>query len=949
MKTRTLLSVLIFTFIYGCVPAAVVSRQSAQTIALNFYKVNAPAVTGSLNAVLNYTRQDSDGTIEFYVFNIQPGPGFVIISADDNFKPVLAYSTESSFNSNVPASIGLINWMTNTGNKIHAGIQQQVSADAIIKNQWQSYANGTNPVSSRSGSVSPLVATTWNQNPYYNLFCPVISTGQCVTGCVATAMAQIMKYWDYPRQGTGSFQYDDVVATSPDVPSQYSNNIGTLSANFGATIFNWNDMPNAVTGPANDTAVAWLMYMCGISVAMNYGSESSSFVTYADAGGPGHPSAQNSYITYFAYDPNTIQNVSRANYNDADWIALLENDLNAGRVVQYVGFAPNGGGHTWVCDGYDEGNMLHMNWGWGGYYNGFYDVTDLNATLQGYNVFDEALIGIQPISSVSVSVSVAKPFICQGGSTPLTANGPQDATYSWNPPNGLECATCASTNASPDSTTTYVVTVDSAGITSKAITTITVGAQVTPQFSVVKLPGCTLPVSYAFNNTSTNATGYTWNFGDGTTGTSASPTHTYAAANTYVVTLVATNGCYTDTLAGAVQVTDDAPVVPGKNICRGQSVTLSATGSGVINWYDSPSGGNVIQTGLSYTTPPVNSNTDYYVAATFNQPPNYAGPADTSFGSGRFFTNTNTHSIIFNCSVPQVLQTVDVYASDSGNRIILLLDSAGNQLQAANIYIPAGQQTVTLNFSIPAANNLYLADSGNVALYRNSSNANYPYYSTDSTVILTGSDAGLPGYYYYFYNWVLQQPTCTTGLVPVLVDVNNLSNSISVAYSGSDNRTATFTPVNTAATSFSWNFGDASSNDNNSSTLQSPTHTYSADGRYEVVLIEGNGDCTDTLSSYVYVNVAAGIVENNLISDWTLFPNPATNVLNLNIECAHDIPACNLNIYNVLGERVFTQPINLNSGANSLDLNVTKLSPAAYIIGIENSDFINTKRFIKID
>lgn len=916
--------------------AASVSQQSAQTIALNFYKANAhPANTSNLTAALTYTRQETDGTIDFYVFNIQPGPGFVIVSADDNFKPVVGYSTESFFDSNLNKT-GVVNWMANTAQKIYNGIQAKVQADATIKTLWQSYASGINPVSSRSTGIGPLLTTSWNQSPYYNYLCPSSQGQNAVTGCVATAMAQILKYWSYPKQGVGSYEYDDA-------PPQFSTDYGELSANFGATTYDWSAMPNVIT--SDNVAVGTLMYQCGVSVAMDYGpDESGAWVLQSEAG-PGNPCAQNSYTTYFSYDPTTLSGVHQNQYSLAAWETLLENELNIGRVIQYEGTDPQNGGHTWVCDGYDANNMFHMNWGWGSDDDGYFEVTNLNPSPYDFSEDDAALIGIQPISAIKISVSATTPLICKGDNTSLVATGPQNATYSWTPTTGLSCATCASTTANPTTTTTYTVTVDSGGITAKAFTTVTVGAAVIPQFSIARQPGCTLPVSYVFTNTSANATNYIWSYGDGSGGNTVNPTHTYSSAGTDTVMLIATNGCYTDTTLQTIQVQDDAPVVPNVNMCKGQSVTLNASGPGSISWYADATGGTAFQTGNSYTTPVLNSNVTYYVSSSITAPQNYAGPTDNTFGSGSYFNNTNQHSVIFNCSVPQTLQTVDVYAGSSGNRTIQLLDSTGDVLSSIIVDIPSGHQTVDLNFSLPAGDNMYLAVSGNVDLYRNKVNAAYPYYSSDSTVILTGSDAGVPGYYYYFYNWVLQQPACTTDRTPVTVDVTHLTSSINATSSGADSSTVTFTPVNTAATKFLWNFGvnDATS------TEESPTYTYPGDGIYNVALIESNAQCSDTLDYTLGVGISTGISSTNLIADWSLFPNPTRDVLNLDIQSGQDAQNCQLNIYNMLGEKVATQTINLNSGANTLQLNVAQLAPAMYIISLQSGSSLSTRRFSKVE
>jgi hypothetical protein len=203
-------------------------------------------------------------------------------------------------------------------------------------------------------------------------------------------MAQIMKYWKYPSKGTGfhSYQHD---------------RYGTLSANFGTTYYNWESMPALVEGP--NEAVATLMYHCGVAVEMEY--------NVADEGGSGsyvikdpsgsyrdEQTVEYALTAYFGYS-STVQGIERAAYSDNAWKDLLKTELNAGRPIQYAGYGQ--GGHTFVCDGFDENDFFHINWGWGGYYDGFYMLDALNPGSGGigsgagsYNEDQQALIGIKP-------------------------------------------------------------------------------------------------------------------------------------------------------------------------------------------------------------------------------------------------------------------------------------------------------------------------------------------------------------------------------------------------------------------------------------------------------------------------------------------------------------------------------------------------------------------------
>ena len=416
MKKQILL--LIFTVVFGYNNfAAVISQQQAQLVALNFYKLNFSGVNSHqpVSATLKYVKTESDNSVDFYVFDIAPEKGFVIVAANDIIIPVLAYSNETNFNTDFHLK-GLNSWVNKTATNIHRAVQQQITAGAEIVEQWRAYNQGYKPVDMKSTSVGPLCTTTWDQEsggnppPYlYNLFCPYNSTDaqRALTGCVATSMAQIMKFWNYPAQGVGSFSYVDNTAHG------YSNNYGTLSSNFAAHTYNWSAMPRILTGSqtlTQDSAVDLLMYDCGVSVGMDFGDDNeggsgaegllSVELQYGDS-----ICSQYAFVKYFSYDPDTIQGVSEADYSAADWTALIKHDLDMGRPVLYEGDDTSQGGHAWVCDGYDISDKLHMNWGWSGMDDGYFAINNLT-TSGNFNpiLHDDALIGILPKHAVATDV-----------------------------------------------------------------------------------------------------------------------------------------------------------------------------------------------------------------------------------------------------------------------------------------------------------------------------------------------------------------------------------------------------------------------------------------------------------------------------------------------------------------------------------------------------------------
>ncbi len=318
--------------------------------------------------------------IYFYVFNLNP-QGFILISGDDVVQPILGYSLEGTFTTgNMAPSVE--KWLGSYRDQIRDMIQSHAEASPEIQQAWMRYQHSTSESTpSLNRNVSPLLQTQWNQSPHYNALCP----GGSVTGCVATAMAQIMKYWNYPAMGSGFHSYNH-------------DSYGTISANFGNTTYDWGSMPNVVNSP--NIAVATLNFHCGVSVDMQYSPQVSGAFVIENSPTP-QACSEYAFKTYFGYKP-TLQGVERANYSESQWINLIKSELDASRPILYAGFG-SGGGHAFVCDGYDNSGFFHFNWGWAGAYDGFYSINALNPSgtgtgggTGGYNSGHQAVIGIEP-------------------------------------------------------------------------------------------------------------------------------------------------------------------------------------------------------------------------------------------------------------------------------------------------------------------------------------------------------------------------------------------------------------------------------------------------------------------------------------------------------------------------------------------------------------------------
>ncbi|MDR1981773.1 MAG: C10 family peptidase [Tannerellaceae bacterium] len=360
----------------------------------------------------------------YYVFTPSNNQGFIIISGDDVAVPVLGYAEEGVFDE---SNLNFKYWMDCLSEEIAEAIENDVQQDAETKVLWDAYIN-EQLVSLRSkASVSPLVQTRWNQTAPYNNSCPPGT----VTGCVATAMAQIMKFHNWPT--TRTVEIPGYTTSSEKIV------IPTIT---GSTIYDWSNMPNLTLEYTTETkkiAVATLMYHCGVSVNMDYGPSSGAVTSYAGS----------SLVTYFGYD-KSVQNKQRLYYTDDAWETLLKNELSEGRPVLYAGHNPSDG-HAFVCDGYNGTGLFHFNWGWGGYQDGYFVTTALNPGSGGagsgagtYNLNQEILINIKPdpagtsipvpditiwpqtsITSSETSVDIGQAFsvnapVCNGGLFPFS-------------------------------------------------------------------------------------------------------------------------------------------------------------------------------------------------------------------------------------------------------------------------------------------------------------------------------------------------------------------------------------------------------------------------------------------------------------------------------------------------------------------------------------------------
>lgn len=344
----------------------------------------------------------------YYVFANGEDKGFTIVSGDDRMPEVVGYSAQGTYDpDHLPANY--VDFMKAYQETVEALLKgdAQVSGGLAEALQWRAERAGT-------AAVAPLLGgIKWNQTEPYNNRCPLYDeTNRSVTGCVATAMAQVMMYHQYPKE----------LKSTIEAYTTKSKGIKIPAINSGET-YDWDNMLPDYSKTdycsAQADAVAKLMYHCGAAVKMDYGPSSGANVTPAIL------------ATYFGYDADLMQDLTRTCFTLQQWMTLIDNELKAKRPILYSGKS-SGGGHEFVCDGSDGKGLYHINWGWGGYQDGYFDLTILQpqkggagsgSVVDGYNRDCSMIIGIAPDNGMVDEPLASYPQIMSmdhGGMTGIT-------------------------------------------------------------------------------------------------------------------------------------------------------------------------------------------------------------------------------------------------------------------------------------------------------------------------------------------------------------------------------------------------------------------------------------------------------------------------------------------------------------------------------------------------
>ena len=290
-------------------------------------------------------------TDNYQAYTTQGNEGFVVVSRDSRFLPVLGYSSAPFDEASMPPA--LVWWLENIDRTLalrKAGGQQR----AAVSFQ----------------PVDNFILTHWGQESPYNDLCPAISWQNALTGCVATALAQVLNYYKYPQASTGETVFS------------IAGEEGSYAASLNTT-YDWNNMVNDylniygqhIASPAEETAVAQLMRDCAYAASMIFDLESSGSDLYSAAIG---------LTTNLGFDDNYVRVAERDYYSEEEWQTIIYGELAARRPVVYSGADPSSGGHAFVLSGVDNEGRVYVNWGWNGTADGFYELTDMAPTgIQG--------------------------------------------------------------------------------------------------------------------------------------------------------------------------------------------------------------------------------------------------------------------------------------------------------------------------------------------------------------------------------------------------------------------------------------------------------------------------------------------------------------------------------------------------------------------------------------
>lgn len=374
-KIRLIFSfLLVLSFVGGSAFATKIPQSKALEIASSFfqksgrYQQHMAVLRTSEDLPSLSTKADPENP-RYYVVGNSTGKGFVIVSADDRFCPILGYSMENNFNEeDLPSNVE--NWFLFLRKQMDWAEENNIT-DAAATAAWKEESKvGT--------TVKYLQTPSWRQGDPFNLQCPLDGTSRCITGCVATAVSEVMRYHKWPESGKG---------TTTAYKGSNGNKVSVAARDLNHA-YNWDKMPYTTSEYDTDeekNAVSTLLADVGAALQLNYGKSSTGGIAVNPC-----------LITNFGYSSSMYTDY-RDNYNMTQWVELLKNEIDNNRPIIYDGEDDNGdGGHCFVLDGYNSENYFHANWGWNGSYNGYFLISALNPDDYKFNSDQDAIFGFKP-------------------------------------------------------------------------------------------------------------------------------------------------------------------------------------------------------------------------------------------------------------------------------------------------------------------------------------------------------------------------------------------------------------------------------------------------------------------------------------------------------------------------------------------------------------------------
>ncbi|MCK5846935.1 MAG: C10 family peptidase [Bacteroidales bacterium] len=403
---KNLITLIAFLLISIFAFADFVPKNIAEKAALNYIKAYYHHIEkdGSKILISNTIEKSYNNTIVYYtvVFN---NDNFVHIAADDASYPILGFSIDGKINKELNAE-NYDSWMLQYAEAVFEIKEKNLVATLDIEDKWSSITKTDKGIFLDSKSISPLLLSKWNQDSPYNSECPIDAAGpggRVYAGCVAVAMAQILYYYRYPEYGTGSHSYNHSV-------------YGNQTANFGSTNYKWNEMQNQM-GYGGNFEIAQLLQHLGISVDMGYSAAGSGAYSFTV------PSA---LTNYFGYQTGAVLK-HRNDYSQTQWNSLITTSLDNKIPLYYHGRDSQGNaGHAFNLDGYQGSDFFHFNWGWGGSYDGFYYLSQLNPGGSDFSSGQGAVFNIYPANNYPEYCNTTTQTITAKKGTITDQSGPSD-------------------------------------------------------------------------------------------------------------------------------------------------------------------------------------------------------------------------------------------------------------------------------------------------------------------------------------------------------------------------------------------------------------------------------------------------------------------------------------------------------------------------------------------